>query len=50
MKIEKITNKQVCFYILLFLFVILFSVYLGHNFAIFEDDLVYSTYYKLFEF
>ena len=46
MKIEKITNKQVCFYILLFLFVILFSVYLGHNFAIFEDDLVYSTYYK----
>lgn len=47
MKIEKITNKQVCcFYIPLFLFVILFSVYLGHNFAIFEDDLVYSTYYK----
>lgn len=47
MKIEKINNKQICFfYIPLFLFVILISVYLGHNFAIFEDDLVYSTYYK----
>ena len=47
MKIVKINNKQICFfYIPLFLFVIFISVYLGHNFAIFEDDLVYSTYYK----
>ena len=47
MKIEKINNKQICFfYIPLFLFIILFGIYLGHNFAIFEDDLVYSTYYK----
>ena len=47
MKIEKINNKQICFfYIPLFLFIILLGIYLGHNFAIFEDDLVYSTYYK----